>query len=47
MPFYEKMIKENQNPDAISFLVERLAINNLGFSYAISRVLLHVVNENT
>lgn len=47
MFFYEKMIKENQNPDAITFIIERLSINNLPFSDSISRVLLRIINENT
>jgi hypothetical protein len=47
MPFYEKMIKENQNPFAIASIIERLSILNLPFSLAIARVLLKVFNENT
>ncbi len=47
MPFYEKMIKENQNPFAIASIIERLSILNLPFSMAIARVLLKVFNENT
>lgn len=47
MAFYEKMIKENQNPYAIAAIIERLSILNLPFSHSISRVLLKVFNENT
>lgn len=44
MHFYERMIKENQNARAVAFLIERLSIHNLGFSDAIARVLLKIIN---
>lgn len=47
MPFYEKMIKENQNAYATAAIIERLSILNIHFSHAVSRVLLKVFNENT
>ena len=47
MNFYERMIKENQNHQAISQIIERLSIQNLPFSESIARVLLKIVNENT
>jgi hypothetical protein len=47
MPFFEKMIKENQNPFATAAIIERLSILNLPFSLAVVRVLLKVFNENT
>ena len=42
--FYEKMIKENQNPHYLCLLIERLCIQNLPFSEVIARVFLKVVN---
>lgn len=47
MHFYEKMIKENQNPEAIACIIERLSILNEAFSHAVARVLLKIFNENT
>lgn len=45
MPFFEKMIKERQNPMALSMLIQRLCVLNLSFSQAICRVILKCVNE--
>ena len=45
--FYEKMIKEYQNPDVLCLLIERLSIENLPFSETIARILLKIINENT
>ena len=42
--FYEKMIKENQNPTLIAQIIERLSIQNLPFSDAMARILLKIVN---
>ena len=47
MAFFEKMIKENQNPDVLSLIIERLCIQNLPFSESIARVLLKIVTDNT
>lgn len=47
MTFYEKMIKENQFPDKLSQIIERLCIQNFPFSESIARILLKVINENT
>ena len=44
MAFYEKMIKENQYPENLSHIIERLCIQNLPFSEAIARVLLKIIN---
>lgn len=44
MTFYEKMIKENQHPEVLSLIIERLCIENLPFSECIARVLLKVLN---
>ena len=47
MHFYDKMIKENQNPEATAAIIERLSILHEGFSHALARVLLKIFNENT